>query len=137
MGNFAKQRRYDLYEDEGGLFSQVVKWAGENEDLIFVSGQAANDATGKVVGVGDIKAQTVQTFENIKALLQEAGAKFEDVVKVTYYVKDMKDIPQIREVRKQYLKKDRYPVATTVEISKLFNEDFLIEIEVIAIVGHF
>ena len=134
MGNFGKKGRYDVYK--GGSYSQAVKWVSENEDIIFVAGQAAMNDKGEVVGVGDIKVQTAQAIENIKAVLDEAGAKLEDVVQLTYYVTDMKNLPQIKEVREQYWK-DRYPTSTLVEINKLFKEDFLIEIEAVAIVGHF
>jgi len=132
--------RHTVYTDKlanpFGVFSQAVKWVSDNEDLIFVSGQVARNVTGEVVGVGDIKAQTVQAIENLKSVLQEAGATLEDVVKVTVYITDMKNLSQVHEVRGQYWK-DKYPSSTLIEVKGFVNEDFLIEIEAVAIVGHF
>jgi len=119
-----------------GVFSQAVKWTSINEDFIFISGQVARNAEGEVVGVGDIEAQTVQVLENLKAILLESGADMEDVVKVTVYVKDIKHLSKIHKVREKYWA-GNYPSSTLIEIKEFVNKDFLIEIDAVAIVGHF
>src|SRR6516225_11987696 len=69
--------------------------------LVYVSGQVALDSKGEIVGKGDLRAQTTQAMENIKTALAAAGATPQDVVKVNYYVVDLKPdlLPTIREVR--------------------------------------
>src|SRR5688572_4554324 len=88
---------------KGVGFSQVV--AARGSRLVFVSGQISVDGDGKIVGLGDLRAQTRQVFENVGAALEAAGATFDDVVKLNYYVVGFKpeQLPAIREVRSQYL----------------------------------
>jgi 2-iminobutanoate/2-iminopropanoate deaminase len=116
-------------------FSSAVKVRKARLDsLIFVSGQVATDEGGNVVGRGDMKAQTRQALENVKAALAKLGATLDDVVKVTIFVTDMSDFKGIHEVRRQYFKRGNYPASTLVQVSRLVQEDLLIEIEAIAVV---
>ena len=87
---------------------------------------------GNVVGVGDFRAQAVQVFENLQLALAAAGAGFGDVVKANYYVLDMSNITVLREVRRGYLG-SASPASTLVEVRKLAREEFLVEIEMIAV----
>ena len=84
----------------------------------------------------DLRAQTERTFENIKIALAAAGATFRDVVKTNLYVVGLKpqDVPVIREVRSRYLAADQPPASTLVGVSALVGADWLIEIEVVAVV---
>jgi enamine deaminase RidA (YjgF/YER057c/UK114 family) len=100
---------------------------------IYISGQVPADQAGNVVGIGDFAAQTVQVFENLKLALAEAGATFGDVVKVNMYVTDMSYIQVLREIRLRYYGANA-PVSTLVEVSRLARPEFMIEIEVIAVV---
>ncbi|HYB21843.1 MAG TPA: RidA family protein [Thermodesulfobacteriota bacterium] len=113
-----------------GIYSQAVK--SEGSRLLFISGMTARDKEGKVVGKGDIKLQTRQVLENIKAVLEEAGATFDHIVKVSVYVTDMNHFKEIHQLRAEYFKKD-YPASTMVQVSGLVSEDLLIEIDAIAI----
>ena len=115
-----------------GIFSSgVAVPAGR---MVFVSGQVSRNAQGETVGKGDIRAQTTQTMENVKTVLEAAGATIDDVVKVTVYVTNVKEqLAAIHEVRAQYFKTD-YPASTLVEVKSLVSEDLLIEIEAIAVV---
>ena len=113
-----------------GIYSQAVK--AEGNRLLFISGMTARDKEGKVVGRGDIKLQTRQVLENIKAALEEAGATFDQIVKVTVYVTDISHFKEIHQARAEYFKKD-YPASTMVQVSGLVSEDLLIEIDAIAI----
>ncbi len=100
---------------------------------IYVSGQAALDEKGNLVGPGDVIAQTRQVIENMKTVLAAAGATLGDVVKVTVYLADRDDRPKVNEVRKKYFKGNR-PASTLVEISRFAIEGMLIEIDAIAVV---
>ena len=114
-----------------GVMSQGVKVPAGN--LVFVSGQVARNAQGEIVGRGDIKAQTCQALENVKSVLETAGATLDDVVKVTVFVTNLAEhYSQIHEARAQYFKKD-YPASTMVEVRSLVSEEMLIEIEAIAV----
>jgi 2-iminobutanoate/2-iminopropanoate deaminase len=115
-----------------GIFSPGVKVpAGQ---LIFVSGQVARNATGETVGRGDIRAQTRQTLENIKAVLETAGATMDDIVKVTVFVTDVSHFAAIHEVRAEYFTRD-YPASTLVEVKSLVSPDLMIEIDAIAVIS--
>ncbi len=116
-----------------GIFSSGVKVpAGQ---MVFVSGQVARNAQGETVGKGDIRAQTRQTMENVKAVLESAGATMDDVVKVTVFVTNVEEqLAAIHEVRAEYFKSD-YPASTLVEVKSLVSKDLLIEIEAIAVIA--
>ena len=103
---------------------------------IYVSGQVSVNERGEVVGKGDLRAQTRQTFENLKHALAAAGATFHDVVKSNLYVVGFKPehLPILREVRGQYFVAAQPPASTLVGVAALAGPDWLIEIEVIAIV---
>jgi enamine deaminase RidA (YjgF/YER057c/UK114 family) len=111
-------------------YSQVAKVRGGT--LVFVSGQAAIDATGNVVGPGDYTVQAEQTFRNLDAALRAAGGSFHSVVKLTYYLVDIHGLPEIREVRDRYIDTSRPPASTAVQVSRLFRPDLLLEIDAVA-----
>ena len=104
---------------------------------IYVSGQVSVDERGQVVGKGDLKAQTEQTFANLKAALKVAGASFRDVVKMNLYVVGLKPelVPLIREVRARYVNRESPPASTLVGVSALVGADWLIEIDVVAVLA--
>jgi len=101
-------------------------------DAIYVSGQASVDANAKLVGAGDVVAQTRQVLENMKIVLAAAGATLDDVVKVTVYLADCADRPRVNEVRKAYFKANK-PASTLIGISEFAIEGMLVEIEAIAV----
>jgi enamine deaminase RidA (YjgF/YER057c/UK114 family) len=100
--------------------------------LIFLSGQVALDKDGNLVGKDDLRAQLVQVFENIKTALASVGADFDNVVKVTYFLKDATQILTVRDVRNQYINMANPPASTAVEVSRLASPDWLVEVELIA-----
>ena len=114
-------------------FSQVVT-ATEGK-VVFISGQVALNANNELVGEGDLRAQVVQTFENLKRALAAVGATFDDVLKTnTYIVNYTPDmIGVIREVRSQYLPQDKPPASTLIGVQALVLEGLLIEIEAFAL----
>jgi enamine deaminase RidA (YjgF/YER057c/UK114 family) len=117
-----------LYAPNG--YTHVVEATGRRS--IYLSGQTPVDRDGNVVGAGDFRAQAVQVFENLKIALAAAGAGFGDVVKANYYVLDMSNIAVLREVRRGYLG-SAAPASTLVEVRKLAREEFLVEIEMVAV----
>jgi enamine deaminase RidA (YjgF/YER057c/UK114 family) len=116
-------------------YTHVVTVSGGR--TVFVSGQVALDEHGNLVGKGDLRAQTKQAFENLKRGLAAAGARFEDIVKMTYYVVGYRpdQLPAIREGRAEYLSRTNPPASTLVGVEALFQEGVLIEVEAIAVVG--
>ena len=114
-------------------FSQVVT-ATEGK-IVFISGQVALNANNEVVGKGDLRAQVVQTFENLKGALAAVGATFDDVLKTnTYIVNYTPDmIGVVREVRSQYLPQEKAPASTLIGVQALVFEELLIEVEAFAL----
>ncbi len=111
-------------------FSQLVITTAAH--TIYISGQTAVDSHGNVIGPGDFRAQAKQVFENLKAALAAAGVGFSQVVKVNYYVLDMGNAPVLREVRASYLG-SALPASTLVEVRKLARDEFMLEIEAVAV----
>lgn len=101
---------------------------------VFVSGMLALDREGKLVGGGDVAAQTERVLENVGAVLREAGAGFDHVVKVTVYVRRIADRAAINEVRRRFFG-DHRPASTLVEVSAFVIPDALVEIDAVAHVG--
>src|SRR2546423_4523416 len=99
-------------EQTNPRYTQVVEISGGH--MILISGQAALDKDGKVVGAGDFRAQTRQVFENLKAALAGVGATFDDVVKLDSFIVDMPaNLPAYLEVRREYLAKKAHPPTRT------------------------
>ena len=100
--------------------------------MLYLSGQVPLDSAGTLVGGGDFRAQAHQVFKNLRVGLAAGGAGFADVVKLTFYVVDMSQVPLLREVRDQYVNTAAPPASTLVEVRRLFREDVLLEIEAVA-----
>lgn len=107
--------------------------------MVFVGGQLSADEHGNVVGEGDIEVQTRNVFENVTKVLEEAGATWNDVVKInTYYCCDAqgKEVQEFWEkmtrVRLEFLP-DPGPCGTAVRVEGLMYAGFLIEVEVVAV----
>ncbi len=100
---------------------------------VYISGQVSANEKGEVMGKGDIRAQTIQVFENLARCLKAVDAGFGDIVKLNTFVVNLKpeDLAIIREVRKNYLSAEHPPASTLVGVTALANPDFLIEIEAV------
>jgi reactive intermediate/imine deaminase len=112
-------------------YTHVVQVRGGR--TIYIAGQVAFDKSGNVVGEGDFAAQTTQVFENLKSALAAGGATFDNLVKVTTFVTNLSQMQTLRSIRAKYYGKNA-PASTLVQITKLANEDLMIEIEAIAVV---
>ena len=100
---------------------------------LYIAGQLALDQEGKLVGPGDFRAQVKQVFENLKARLEEGGATFKDVVKLNYYLTDASDLQALRDTRNSYINTENPPASTLVVVKQLVREEYLIEVEAIAV----
>jgi reactive intermediate/imine deaminase len=103
-------------------------------DLLFLSGQAAIDDQGAIVGLNDFDAQLVQTFANIDHVLKAGGSNRSNIVKVTIYLTDMGNFPKIVKARKKYFTAP-YPADTIVEVNALALPELMVEIDVIGAVS--
>ncbi|WP_409234211.1 RidA family protein [Streptomyces sp. PA5.6] len=112
-------------------YTHVVMGTGR---FVAVSGQLALDEDGEPVGEGDAAAQARQVFENLRRCLAAAGATFDDVVKLTYFVTDMAHMPAVRAARDAFLDPERLPAASAVQVASLVGPEFLMEIEAFAVV---
>jgi 2-iminobutanoate/2-iminopropanoate deaminase len=103
-----------------------------SRQLVFLSGQIPLDPSSGQVVQGDIAAQTERVLQNIKAVLEAAGASFDSVLKTTVYLKDMDDFSKMNEVYGRYFKQNP-PARTTIQAAKL-PRDVMVEIDAIAAV---
>jgi 2-iminobutanoate/2-iminopropanoate deaminase len=100
-------------------------------NVFYSSGQIPLTAEGEMVN-GDVQEQTHQVFKNIQAVLKEAGASLESVIKTTVFIKDMNDFGKVNEIYGEYFHTHK-PARSCVEVARL-PKDALVEIEVIALV---
>ncbi|MDH3681556.1 MAG: RidA family protein [Acidimicrobiia bacterium] len=114
-------------------YTQVV--TGRGARTVYVSGQVAIDAEGALVGGGDLASQTEQVMVNLGIALADAGASFDDVVKIVTYVVDYQ--PEHRAIigkaRGRHLPTDNPPASTLVGVTALAAPEYLVEIEAVAI----
>ena len=111
-----------------GPYSQAIK----TDSMIFLSGQIAiNPANGSIPR--GVTAQTMQIFDNIEAILEEAGSSLDNVVKTTVFLKSMEDFASMNAAYEKAFSGSEFPARSCVEVSKL-PKDVLVEIEVIALV---
>jgi len=110
-----------------GPYNQAVK----SGHLIYTSGQIPIDPeTGTMVD-GGIREQTIQVFENLKAVLEAAGCTLEDTIKATVFLADMDDFPEVNTVYAEYFGEETAPARSTVQVAAL-PKGSLVEIELVA-----
>jgi reactive intermediate/imine deaminase len=112
-------------------YTHVVAATGGT--TVYISGQVPLNAAGNLVGEGDLRAQATQIFHNLKAALKSVDADFNHVVKLGFYFTDISQIAIVREVRDQFLNTQNPPASTAVEVSCLFRDGILIEVDAIAV----
>ena len=121
----------DLAPAPVGPYNQAIVATGK---MLFVSGQIAIDpATNQLVYDGDVTKQTEQVMANLAAILKEAGATFEDIVKTGVFLKDMNDFATMNGVYARYFDEATAPARACVEVARL-PKDVLVEIDCIAVI---
>ena len=127
--NFQSPR---VWQPRGRGFSMgVVQPHGH---VIHLTGQVAWDAGERLVGAGDVAAQSRQCIENIRLLLAEVGGTLRDVVSLTTYFVDLDDLPKIQAVREEAFAGRWAPASTSVRVAGLGHPDFLVELTPVAVV---
>lgn len=122
----------DLAPAPVGPYNQAIVATGR---MLFVSGQIAIDpATNQLVYEGDVAKQTERVMANLAAILKEAGATFEDVVKTGVFLKDMNDFATVNGVYGRYFNEATAPARACVEVARL-PKDVLVEIDCIAVIN--
>lgn len=116
-----------------GRFSQAVKCQAAGE-FLFVSGLTSRAQDGSLVGEGDVELQTVTILENMRKLIETAGGKMSDIVKVTVFVTEIRYFDTVQEVRSRYFFPP-LPASAMIEVSKLATPGMLVEIDAIAAIG--
>lgn len=108
--------------------------ATEAGGFVFISGQVAFDAAGKLVGKGDVRRQTEVVLDNVKGAIEAAGGTMDDIAKVNVYLTDPAHFQIMNEVYRRYFSGEEKPARATV-IAVLATPDFLVEIEAIGYLG--
>jgi enamine deaminase RidA (YjgF/YER057c/UK114 family) len=103
--------------------------------VVYLSGQVASDASGKLIGEGNFEAQAEQVFRNLKIAVGAAGGTMADIVKLNIFLVaevDQADVPKLRAVRDRHVNVEQPPASTLVFVSRLARPSWLIEIEAVA-----
>jgi enamine deaminase RidA (YjgF/YER057c/UK114 family) len=111
-------------------YSHVVIGTGR---FVAIAGQIALDENGELVGPGDPVAQAKHVFDNLDRCLAAAGATFDDVVKLTFFVTDVGILPAVREARDAVIDTSKPPASTAVQVASLAQPEFLLEVEAYAV----
>jgi enamine deaminase RidA (YjgF/YER057c/UK114 family) len=103
--------------------------------IVYLAGQVASDASGKLVGEGNFEAQAEQVFRNLRIAVEAAGGTMADIVKLNIYLVaevDQAEVPKLRAIRNRYVNTEKPPASTLVVVSRLAQPGWLIEIEAVA-----
>lgn len=112
-----------------GAFSMAAL-QGQGQ-IVHLKGQVSLDRECRIVGKGDMRAQVRQTLKNVQAVLESLGGAMPDIMSLTHYATDIQKFMETSDIRKEFFK-EPYPVTTTVQVSRLYDADLMIEITAIA-----
>ncbi|MEZ4671813.1 MAG: RidA family protein [Anaerolineae bacterium] len=123
----------DVASDPQGNYSQLVKVDVGDATFLYLAGQVAEDKDGNVVGAGDLRQQAERIYQNIEAILATEGATLRDIIRATTYITDMSQRAIVSAVRKELFPVDP-PATTLLGVTALAGEEWLIEVDVIAVI---
>jgi len=124
---------YELRDAGGRAYPQVIRVSGGTQ--VFLSGMVALDADGALIGEGDMAAQAAATYANVGQALSAAGAVAADVVSCTVFATDLDRYRRAGSpIAAEFFGETR-PVSTVVEVSRLADPRYFLEVQVIAVVG--
>jgi len=117
-------------------FSQIVTSDGGGK-MVFLSGQVGWNERQQIVGPQDLRAQTWQAFRNIEIAMKAAGGTLSDIVSMRIYIVEdkLEESHHIRDALKKFFPPERAPATTWIGVRALANEEFLVEIEAMGIIG--
>ena len=118
----------EVWQPFGAFSMAVVQGDGR---VVHLKGQVALDRDGRIVGRGNMQAQVRQTLENMRAVLGHFGGTLADVVSLTHHVTDIEAFMAAGAVRQRFFTAP-FPVTTTVEVSRLYDPDLMVEITAVA-----
>jgi enamine deaminase RidA (YjgF/YER057c/UK114 family) len=104
-------------------------------DTLYIAGQVAFNEQNQIVGIGDARRQAEQVWDNIRHAVEAAGGTLANVVKITIFLKDIRDAPAEISVRDGLFEPGRFPVCTLVQVANLGLADLLMEVDAIAVLG--
>ena len=102
-------------------------------DTLYIAGQVAFDGENRIVGVGDARRQAEQVWRNIGLAAEAAGGTVADVVKITVFLKDIRDAPAEIAARERLFEPGRLPICTMVQVANLGLPDLLMEVDAVAV----
>jgi 2-iminobutanoate/2-iminopropanoate deaminase len=125
---FSEVRSSKLFDSPAPLSMATMT---QSVQLMHISGQVPQDATGKTIGPGNIEEQTIQVIENIKTLVSEGGGSLSDICKITIFLTSRDHLPTVMDVRRRYFARP-YPATSAVIVVGLANPEWMIEVEALA-----
>jgi enamine deaminase RidA (YjgF/YER057c/UK114 family) len=130
----------DIFNPPGMMkpagYSHVAKVTGGS--LVYIAGQVPADASGNLVGEGNLEAQADQVFKNLKTAIEAAGGTMADIIKLNVYLVaelGYDDLPKYRAARDRYVNVQTPPISTLLTVTRLARPGWLIEIEAVAAIG--
>lgn len=131
--NKTANRKFNDISSRG--YSQSVETNNLNTKTVYISGQVPIDINGELIGLNSLELQTEQVFKNIKKQVENAGGSMKDIVNIDCYFTDISRIEEFRKARDKFINLEAPPASTAVQIERLINEKFMIEINAIAVIN--
>ena len=127
----------EAINEVGGLCPppEPYSYAIRAGDTLYLAGQVALDKAGEVVG-STVAEQATQVWENIERVLLAAGSSIQDVAKVTYYMRDIRELSEEMEIRREVFAGRPLPAVTAVQAAALGLPGLMMEVDVVAVTGH-
>jgi enamine deaminase RidA (YjgF/YER057c/UK114 family) len=104
-------------------------------DTLYIAGQVAFDEENRIVGIGDAGLQAEQVWRNISLAVEAAGGTVADVIKITVFLKDIRDAPAEIAARRHHFEPGKFPICTMVQVANLGMPDLLMEVDAVAVLG--